>query len=302
MKGARAQAHKLALGLALALALACGGADAPRNAEDRTAAASEIILATTTSFQDSGLLDVLVRAFQERTGHRVKPIAVGSGAALEMARRGEADAVMAHAPDAELEYIRAGDLIEGRRIMHNDFLIIGPPSDPARVRAQPTAEAAFAAIARSATFVSRGDRSGTELMELGVWQKAGIDADTLTRGRIETGQGMGATLMIANERNAYTLTDRGTYLALSERLQLVPHFENGASLINVYHAYVVNPERHPRVNARGGRAFVEFLASPEAQRLIGRHGVEEFGQPLFAPDAEADTLAIFADTVAGAAR
>ena len=250
----------------------------------------EIILATTTSTQDTGLLDSLLPMFRSATGIVVKPIAVGTGAALEMARRGDADAVLVHAPEAEREYVQSGDLIGGRRIMHNDFLIIGPASDPARVRAHPDAAAAMKAIAAAGSFVSRGDGSGTEKKELALWKAAGVNPVSIPK-REETGQGMGATLLIADARQTYTLTDRGTYLAFKGRITLVPLREGDPSLLNVYHAYVVNPGKNPTVRRAAAERFVRFLTDPKTQAWIGEFGRAKFGQPLFVPDAEPDARA-----------
>lgn len=243
-----------------------------------------IILATTTSTQDSGLLDELVPRFERARGIRVKVIAVGTGAALRMAATGDADAVLVHAPDAERTYAEAGDLIEGRRIMHNDFVLVGPPDDPAAVGSQASAVDAMRAIARDAIFISRGDESGTHAQEMSLWASAAVDPRSLPR-REETGQGMGATLNVADQKGAYTLTDRGTYLSLRARLALVILFQGDPRLRNVYHAYVVSPEKHRRVNAAGARAFVEFLVSPATQRAIGAFRREEYGEPLFVPAA-----------------
>jgi tungstate transport system substrate-binding protein len=247
----------------------------------------DLILATTTSTQDSGLLDSIMPVFFDRTGIQVKIIAVGTGAALEMARRGDADAVLVHAPAAERRYVQSGDLVEGRLVMHNDFLIAGPPADPAGIRGLKDPARAMARIAAAAPFIARGDGSGTEKKELELWKLAGIDPRTVHH-REETGQGMGATLLVAEQRQGYTLTDRATFLALGERLTLVPLVEGEASLLNVYHAYVVNPARHPGVRLREARAFVAFMVAPATQRLIGDFGRARFGQPLFYPDAGKD--------------
>jgi tungstate transport system substrate-binding protein len=243
-----------------------------------------MILATTTSTQDSGLLDVLVPRFEKESGVAVKVIAVGTGAALRMGSTGDADAVLVHAPDAERKYVDSGDLIEGRRVMHNDFVIVGPADDPAGVRDQKTAPAAMHAIAGRGTFVSRGDDSGTHKQELALWAKAGIAPSSVAK-REETGQGMGATLNVADQRRAYTLTDRGTYLALRKRLQLVVLFEGDPALANIYHVYVVNPAKHARINAAGARKFAEFLVSAPVQHTIGEFKRAEYGQSLFFPDA-----------------
>lgn len=253
-----------------------------------TSAGESIILATTTSTQDSGLLDSLLPKFRAATGIDVKVIAVGTGAALDMARRGNADAVLAHAPATEREYIASGDLTGGRLVMHNDFLLVGPPGDPARVKGARTIRAAMQAIARTGPFVSRGDRSGTEQVELALWKDAGVDPAAV-RQRESTGQGMGATLNVADQHRAYTLTDRATYLALKPRLSLIPVFEGAPQLLNIYHAYVVNPAKHAGAKAAPAERFVAFLVSAETQRSIGEFGRARFGEALFVPDAGKDS-------------
>ena len=243
-----------------------------------------IILATTTSTQDSGLLDLLVPRFEQARGIEVKVIAVGTGAALRMASSGDADAVLVHAPAAERRYVEAGDLVDGRRVMHNDFVLVGPAADPAGIRRLTSAADAMRAIAARGVFVSRGDESGTHAQELALWSGAGVNPASLPR-REETGQGMGATLNIADQRAAYTLTDRATYLALKPRLALALLFEGDARLHNVYHAYAVNPARHRGVRYAEARAFIDFLVSPAVQQAIAGFRREEYGQPLFFPDA-----------------
>ena len=265
---------------ALAAPLALGST--PTQAQQR---GGEIILATTTSTQDTGLLDSLLPMFQSQTGIAVKPIAVGTGAALEMARRGDADAVLVHAPDAERAYVESGDLIGGRLIMHNDFLLLGPTGDPAQVRGRKDAAAAMKAIAAAGSFVSRGDGSGTEKEELALWKAAGVSPGSIPK-REETGQGMGATLLVADARQTYTLTDRGTYLAFRDRLSLVPLVEGDPRLRNIYHAYVVNPGKHPTAHRSEATRFVRFLTDPKTQAWIGQFGRAKFGQPLFVPDAD----------------
>jgi tungstate transport system substrate-binding protein len=247
-------------------------------------AQGSIILATTTSTQDSGLLDVLVPRFEQQHGTAVKVIAVGTGAALRMASTGDADVVLVHSPQTEKKYVESGDLIEGRRVMHNDFVIAGPSEDPAGIKSVRSAADAMRAIAGRAVFISRGDDSGTHTQELTLWASAAIDPRSLGR-REETGQGMGATLNVADQKRAYTLTDRGTYLALRKRLGLVILFQGDPTLHNVYHVHVVNPEKHKRLNAAGARAFASFLVSPEVQRIIGDFKRQEYGEPLFFPDA-----------------
>ena len=260
--------------LAAVLAAACGGSD-----DDP----GTMILATTTSTYDSGLLDEIVPRFEEETGIKVKVIAVGTGAALRMAGEGNADAVLVHAPEAEAPYIASGDLVSGRLVMTNDFVIVGPPDDPAAAASAPDLPSALAAIAANGRFISRGDDSGTHKKELALWVSAGIDPAAVPRE--ETGQGMGATLTIASERRAYTLTDRATYLALRDVLDLAVLVEGDVSLLNVYHAYVVNPDRHEGVAAPQAEAFVAFLVEPETQARIARFRAEEFGRSLFTPAA-----------------
>ncbi len=243
-----------------------------------------VILATTTSTQDSGLLDVLVPLFEKKTGYTVKTIAVGTGQSLAMAARGEADVVLVHAPELELKYLKEGSLMNRRLVMHNDFILVGPPADPAGIKGMKKATEAFRKIAEGrARFVSRGDQSGTHAKEVALWKAAGITP----RGDwyIEAGQGMGATLSIASEKGAYTLTDRATHLAFRRRIQLVILLEGDASLLNIYHVMEVNPARHPKVNQAGGKAFADFLVSQEAQAVIRTFGVEKYGEPLFFPDA-----------------
>jgi ABC-type tungstate transport system, permease component len=251
-----------------------------------------LVLATTTGTYDSGLLDSLVPRFERESGVKVKIIAVGTGAALTMARRGDADAVLVHAPVREREYVASGDLIEGRLIMHNDFVLAGPPGDPAGVTSCRDLPCAMRAIARTGPFISRGDRSGTHDMELALWLNASLAPDS-AKQRVESGQGMGATLEIAAQRSGYTLVDRGTFMAHPAGRQLRIVFEGDPLLLNVYHAYVVNPENHSRANASGARAFVAYLARPQTQRAIGRFGLERYGRSLYVPDVGRDSTRLF---------
>ena len=255
------------------------GSEAPRGARD-------VILATTTSTQDSGLLDVLVPRFEAETGYRLKPIAVGSGAALELGRRGEADVLLAHSPEAEAAFMAEGFGRDRTVVMANDFIVVGPVTDPAGIAGATDAVAAFQAIAAAeAPFVSRGDDSGTHALEKRLWQQAAI---TPSGGwYTEAGVGMGETLNIANERAAYTLADRGTFLALQDRLDLTVVVEGAPELINIYHVITVNPENGPAVNTAGADAFATFLVEPATQRLIAEFGVDRFGEPLFVPCADA---------------
>jgi len=247
-------------------------------------AQSAIILATTTSTQDSGLLDVLVPRFEKERGIAIKVIAVGSGAALRMAARGDADVILVHAPAAERRYVEAGDLVDGRAVMHNDFVITGPADDPAGIRALTSVNDVMRALATRGAFVSRGDDSGTHSQELALWAAARIDPRSIQR-REETGQGMGATLSIADQRRAYTLTDRGTYLSLRRRLKLAILFQGDTSLRNLYHVYAVNPAKNPRIQRDAARTFIDFLVSPPIQQAIADFKRAEYGESLFFPDA-----------------
>ncbi|MBI1735243.1 MAG: substrate-binding domain-containing protein [Candidatus Rokubacteria bacterium] len=244
-----------------------------------------VILATTTSTQDSGLLDVLVPVFERHTGHAVKTIAVGTGQALALGARGEADVVLVHAPALEKRYVAEGKLLDRRLVMFNDFVLIGPANDPAGIRGMPSAADALRAIAAArAPFVSRGDSSGTHLLEQALWRVAGVEPG---RGwYVEAGQGMGATLGIADDRNAYALTDRGTYLAFRKRVRLPILVEGDRALLNVYSVMTVPASG--RVNAAGGKAFADFMVSPAAQAVIRTYGADRYDEPLFVPIAGVD--------------
>ena len=243
-----------------------------------------VILSTTTSTQDSGLLDVLIPLFEKQTGYSVKTVSVGTGQALALAAKGDADVALVHAPSLEKQYVADGTLLNRRLVMYNDFVIIGPKDDPAKIRSAKGASAALKAIEQAkANFVSRGDNSGTHTLEKSLWKSAGVEP----KGSwyIEAGQGMGATLGIANERNAYTITDRGTYLALGKRVTLPILMEGDRSLLNIYSVLEVNPANGPRINLAGGKAFADFMVAPQTQSLIRSFGVEKFGQSLFVPVA-----------------
>jgi len=243
-----------------------------------------VILSTTTSTQDSGLLDVLVPLFERRTGYTVKTIAVGTGQALALAARGEADVVLAHAPALEKKYVDEGKMLDRRLVMYNDFVVIGPADDPAKVKGMKRAADAMKAIAASGSrFVSRGDTSGTHVLEKSLWKLAGVEPHGAWY--IEAGQGMGATLGIADDRKAYTVTDRGTYLAFQKRVRLPILLEGDKPLLNIYSVMKVNPSNGPRVNAAGGAAFADFMLSPEVHAAIKTLGVDKYGQALFVPVA-----------------
>jgi tungstate transport system substrate-binding protein len=246
----------------------------------------DLLLVSTTSTQDSGLLDVLLPAFETQTGYRVRLIATGSGQALKIGEQGNADVILLHSPSAEKAFMQKGLGIDRRLVMHNDFVIVGPAADPAQIRSPGSAAGAFQSIFASAsTFVSRGDQSGTHVKELALWQDAGL-APFDQPWYLETGQGQGATLSIASEKQAYALTDRGTYLAYQSDVDLTILFEGDPFLLNVYHVITVSPEKWPQVNLQGARAFADFITSPAGQQVIGEFGVEQYGQPLFYPDAK----------------
>jgi tungstate transport system substrate-binding protein len=263
---------RLLLALALVLGVAPAGAQS-----------NVVILSTTTSTQDSGLLDVLVPMFEKQSGLTVKTISVGTGQALALAARGEADVTLAHAPSVEKKYVDEGKMKNRRLVMYNDFVVIGPDDDPAKVKGWKAAEA-FSRIAETQSrFVSRGDKSGTHVLEQALWKQAGVEPKA--PWYIESGQAMGATLGIANDRRAYTLTDRGTWLAFGKRIALPILVEKDRPLLNVYSVMEVNPANGPRVNAAGGKAFADFMVSPEVQGVVKTFGVDKYGQPLFVPVA-----------------
>ena len=275
--------------IAVAVIAGCGGDDGGSSSPER----APVILATTTSTRDSGLLDVLVPKFERETGYPVKTIAVGSGEAIEMGSRGEADVVLAHSPAAEEELMAAGKGRERRTVMHNDFVVVGPAADPAGAKGADAADALSKIAEARSPFISRGDDSGTHTFEMRLWKDAGLTPEG--GWYQESGQGMGATLQIANDKEAYTLSDRGTYLATTNARDLGILVEGGADLLNVYHVIDVAPEAGARVNAAGGKALADWLVSPAAQREIETFGVEKYGEPLFVPDAGKTDAQIAAD-------
>lgn len=241
---------------------------------------STLILATTTSTADTGLLDELNAAFEEQhPQYQVKAIAVGTGEALEMGRRKGADIVLVHSRAAEDAFVAAGHGFDRRDVMYNDFVLVGPPADPAGISGSTPEEALRAIAAARATFVSRADRSGTHSREQSLWSRAGIEPSG--DWYLETGQGMGATLLIASEKQAYTLADRGTLLATSS-LELVVLVEQHATLLNPYGIIQVTGAR----NGAGAAAYADFITSDRGQAIIARFGREKYGQPLFFPDAK----------------
>jgi len=270
----RGSAVRACLAVLMALALAT-----PVASQSHT-----VILSTTTSTQDSGLLDVLVPMFEKKTGMTVKTISVGTGQALALAARGEADVALVHAPSAERKYVEEGKMRNRRLVMYNDFAIIGPEADPAKIRGMTKAVDALKRIADTRSrFVSRGDKSGTHMLELGLWKQAGVEPKGAWY--IESGQGMGQTLGIANDRRAYTITDRGTWLAFQKRVSLPILVEKDKPLLNIYSVMEIDPANGPRVNTAGGKAFADFMVAPETQAVIRTFGADKYGQPLFVPIA-----------------
>jgi len=241
-----------------------------------------LTLATTTSVRDTGLLDALIPPFERAHHVEVKVVAVGSGQALEYGRRGDADALLTHAPKLEEQFVADGLGVRRRLFMRNDFVIIGPADDPAGVMGGRDGAAALKAISEShSPFVSRGDQSGTHVMEQSLWQRAG--AAPAPPWYIEAGTGMAATLRMAHEKRAYTITDRGTYLALRSELDLPILVEGDPALNNVYSVMAVNPAKHAHVNAKAANAFVDYLTSPAGQDAIAEFGLKKFGEPIFIP-------------------
>ncbi len=274
----------LAIFMMTALA-GCAKEESPAPSENQPPVTKELKLATTTSTEDSGLLDVLLPEFTKDTGYEVQVIAVGTGQAIEMGEAGDVDVILVHSRAAEDKFVEDGFGVDRRDVMYNDFLVIGPAEDPAGIKGEADVLKAFAAIQeKQAPFVSRGDDSGTDKKEKGIWKKANIS----TEGDwyIEVGQGMGDTFRMADEKKAYTLIDRATYLALKDKYQLEPMVEGSPDLLNPYGVIPVNPEKHPQVDFEGATAFAEWLTSEKGQQMIGEFGVKEFGQQLFVPDAK----------------
>ncbi len=244
---------------------------------------NDFVVGATTSIRDTGLLDVLTEAIREESGYdvtAVTPIIAGSGQILELARRGEVDAIITHSPQAEAKLIADGDGVDRREIMHNFFILVGPPDDPAGVgSAGAVAEALKRIAAAERTFISRGDNSGTHLRELAQWRRAGIDPVGESWYQ-ESGAGQGQSLLVASDRAAYTLVDSSTFVVFQERLELEPYVSDEET--NQYSIIRVNPDRHD-VNEAAALAFAEFLTSPAAQQIIAEFGREEYGEPLFVP-------------------
>ena len=259
--------------------------------EDETVKNEEIILATTTSTKDSGLLDYLLPYFEEESGYKVSVVSVGSGEAMTMGENGEADVLLVHSPAAEEEFVKNGHADEdGRKdVMYNDFVLIGPVSDPANIKTDAYNDAlkAFKTLAdEEMTFISRSDESGTHKKELEIWKAAGIEPSG--DWYVEAGSGMGAVLEMANEELAYTLSDRATWLNLDldEDLMIVSENDPSGVLYNQYGVICVDPDKNEAINHEGAKAFANWLLSSETQELIGEYGLEEYGKALFTPNAE----------------
>lgn len=263
--------------MVVCLALIGGLALAPGCQKPKT----EFILATTTSVQDSGLLDVLLPAFTKAKGFVPQVVAVGSGQAIAMARQGDADAVLAHSPEAERKVEEEGFVVERRKLMTNAYVIVGPPSDPAGLRGLSVARALQALTQGKGSFVSRGDNSGTHVKENQLWAAAGLKPEG--GWYLKAGQGMGATLAMASELKAYTLTDQATFAVRGGQLQLESLVKDDPALDNPYSIMIVNPKVHRHVNAAAARALAAFLLSAEGQKLIGEYGVAKYGRSLFTP-------------------
>ncbi len=249
------------------------------------AASRNLILATTTSTQDSGLLDLLIPLFEKESGLLVKTIAVGSGQAMKMGEKGEADVLLVHSPEAEKKFMTGEFGVNRRLVMHNDFILVGPSADQAKIKGAKSSTTAFKQIAATGTlFLSRGDNSGTHAKEKGIWKAAGTNPEG-EKWYQQTGLGMGPTLNVAAEKKGYTLTDRGTYLAMKKNLGLEILVEGEPLLLNVYHVIEVNPAKWPKVNGGAAKSFADFMVSRKVQELIGRFGADKYGSPLFFPDA-----------------
>ena len=287
--GASAIRRSLALVLVPVLAfglVACGGAETTETSAGEPVEVSDVVLSSTTSTQDSGLFDVLIPAFEDANPeYKVQVIAVGTGEALKLGETKDADVLLVHAKASEEEFVENGFGIERKDVMYNDFVIVGPDADPSGVKASADMTAAITALyTGKAPFISRGDDSGTHKKELSLWKSFGLTTPTPEANAWyeSTGQGMGETLKIASEKAAYTLTDRATYLTMQDELDLVIVREGDTGLLNQYGVIVVTDA----TNQEGGQAFFDWILSPEGQVVIGEFGVEEFGQPLFIPNAK----------------
>ena len=266
--------------LLIVAVLAALAALLPAGAQERA-----IVVASTTSTQDSGLFGHMLPLFKAKTGIDVKVVAQGTGQALDTARRGDADVVFVHAKPQEEKFLAEGFGVKRYDVMYNDFVLIGPAADPAGAKGRDIVVALRAIAAKAAPFVSRGDRSGTHQAELALWKQAGIDiAAEKGPWYREIGQGMGAALNTANAMNAYVLSDRGTWISFKNRGDLAILVEGDTQLFNQYGVMLVNPEKHPHVKKEAGQAFVDWLISPEGQTAIANYKID--GQQLFFPNAK----------------
>jgi tungstate transport system substrate-binding protein len=280
-----------ALSVALAILMTAAVSAGPAGAQ--TVNARELIILTTTTTQDSGILRVITDAFGRKSGLTVKAIVAGSGDILKQGARGEGDVLLTHSPAAEKAWLAQGNGTSRRLVMYNDFVIIGPESDPARVKGLKAADALRRIAESKAPFVSRGDQSGTHVREIAMWQRAGIEPKGQAWYR-ETGQGQGLTMDVAAQFKGYAFTDRGTYLVHAKRIGLPILIEGDPALYNIYHVMPVNDARFPRVNAAAAKAFADWLASVEGQAAIAELGKAQYGRSLFMPAAglrEQDLLA-----------
>lgn len=246
---------------------------------------SHLILATTTSVESSGLLDALIPVFEKEAEAKVDVIACGTGKAIRLAKNGDCDLILVHDPEAEEKFVKEGYGINRKNIMYNDFVIVGPGNDPAKIKGMSGIIPVLSAIAhKKAPFVSRGDNSGTHKKERGLWERAGL----IPEGEWyqETGQGMGVTLVIASQKQAYSLTDRATYLSCKEKVTLNILYERDKLLYNLYSIILVNSKRYPRITSKKGIEFINFLISDKGKKIIKEFGKEEFGEPLFHPMGE----------------
>lgn len=255
-------------------------------------ASPEIIMASTTSTRDSGLMDELIPIFQQKTGYVMKPVYVGSGQAMTMGQQGQADVLLVHAPASEVKFVQDGYGINRKLVMHNDYIIVGPASDPAKIKGMTSATDALKKIADAKiNFYSRGDNSGTDQLEKSLWAKIGItvkDGSTSNPSwYLEANLGMGDLLRVVSEKQSYTIADRATYLNNQKTLSLDILVQGDPALLNIYHVIQINPDKFPsvKINVDGAKAFADFMVAPDTQKVIGQYGVEKYGQPLFFPDA-----------------
>ena len=270
----------------------------PTKASEPTQAAAgscTLRLATTTSTADSGLLTAILPDFEKKFNCKVDVVAVGTGQAIEIGSKGDADVLLVHARKSEDKFVQDGNAKERFDVMYNDFILVGPKDDPTQVAGMASAKDAFKQIAdKQVSFASRGDKSGTNTKELSIWASTGITPTKEMKWYNSLGQGMGETLLVSNEKGMYTLTDRGTYLAIKNKLPNLVVVLGGnslqenkdKSLLNPYGVMAVNPDKHPGVQIEMAMNFVNWILSPDTQKLIGTYGTDKFGQPLFYPNAQ----------------